>query len=168
MNRRAFFKWIPFLPAAMLAIPGFDVKPSRDPHYDLEYGAYKLRFTGWKESQQHDNLVGQWIAYPKDPALLKRLESGESVSIYCSFPGKVEFYQPGYIFDCEPQKLKDGFYAGQICQKSLTTKSTEQEREQMKAEQLRRILTFINNEHHYLSDLYADSYSRGASFRASV
>lgn len=99
MNRRSFFKFLPLLPlAGPSALLAIGVEEIDHPIYRYQYKDYYLRWTGWKGSMNHSEVVGQWLAVCRnDPQKM----------IYSSIPGACGFYFPGWVFDTT---LQDAWY----------------------------------------------------------
>lgn len=105
MNRRGFFQRlsgvaaaaaIPVAPAVTKVVRSMDGWPTV--HQPLVRGTHEIHWTGWKASQEHNWLVGQWIAWPRrvGPGPNGRLTVP---FLYVNVPGFIGGpYRPGNVF----------------------------------------------------------------------
>jgi hypothetical protein len=82
----------------------------RTPQFSKEdggiyYHGYRMHFTGWKETQGDDNIVGQWVGYPvlRPKAPIAYRKDSKYPFLYSSVPGANSAYLKGSRFDICPQ-----------------------------------------------------------------
>ena len=98
MKRRGFFKALASATAASSVAHASPIKKKYSPvsHPDeMEYGEFRLRWTGWKPNQYNDAFAGQWVARRLDGNTIRYGSGLHSDAIWSGFPGTVDYYQSG-------------------------------------------------------------------------
>lgn len=99
MKRRGFFTALAGAAAGTAA--AVPVKAEVD-KFDtgIDYLDFNISWTGWKPSAQFLEMVGQWVARPKDgkPIVSTEYKWGAD-GIVSSFPGGVGYFNCGMHFD---------------------------------------------------------------------
>jgi hypothetical protein len=63
MQRRKFLGLLAAIPALIPVMKGFAGIPEPDKDGYIYYRGYRIFWTGYKESQNNNLLIGQWVAY---------------------------------------------------------------------------------------------------------
>jgi hypothetical protein len=82
----------------------------RTPQFSKEdlgiyYHGYRMHFTGWKECQNDDNIVGQWVGYPclRPKAPIAFRQDSKYPYLVSSVPGDHRAYLRGDNFNICPK-----------------------------------------------------------------
>lgn len=108
LSRRKFLaslSVVPVLTGAIARAEYEDRTPQMLKNFGELYRKYRLLWTGWKEAQSNDFLVGQWIAYPCYPFPLSKIMRNDSKypKLYSSVPGSAGRFYGGDYFDISLQ-----------------------------------------------------------------
>lgn len=96
MNRRGFLKFFGKGAAAGAIAGAAKVANVEAAPETFEYRGFVAEWTGWKQSHDSDQTVGQWLA--KNPEGTKD-EYGNEFGVYASYPGGEGQYHDYWAFD---------------------------------------------------------------------
>lgn len=124
MKRRAFFSFLPLVPASV-ALPALGESiPSAD---QIEFRGYRLEFSGYIKSQLNSREIGRWLGVPID-------KTSKMPFVVAMTSGWVAAYEVrGYEFDISQINGAPDIHSY----------STELERELAKAQALDRVKVLI-------------------------